>query len=96
MEYDRHNFLSFWAIFCSFTSLSARKIKIKKKKREKCLEICYTVPEIWRMMDVIIFHFLLFYTPLASQKIKIKKKKTKKQKKNAWRYHRFTEVYQKS
>ena len=27
------------------------------------------------MMDVIIFHFLLFYTPLASQKIKIKKKK---------------------
>ena len=40
MEQDRHNFLSFWAIFCSFTSLT-RKIQIlkKMKKRKKRLEI---------------------------------------------------------
>ena len=40
--------------------------------------ICYTVPEIWHMTDVIfVFHFglfLPFYAPTA-QKIKIKKKK---------------------
>ena len=58
--------------FCPFTTLAARKIKIKKKK--KCLEIssfytsapkimiiCYTVPEIWCVTDVIrTFHFGLF------------------------------------
>ena len=30
-EWDRQKFLSFWAIFCSFTSLTAQKIKILKK-----------------------------------------------------------------
>ena len=70
---------SFWAIFSPFTSLTAQKIKIKKKKqRKKHLEtlsfytsvpkimlICYTVPEIWRVTDVIvIFHFGLFFALL--------------------------------
>ena len=40
--------------------------------------ICYTVPEIWCMMDVIIFYFRPFFVllppPLTAQKIKIKKK----------------------
>ena len=31
MEYDRHNFLSFWAIFCPFTPLLTPKIKIWNK-----------------------------------------------------------------
>ena len=26
--------------------------------------ICYTVPEIWHMMDVIIFYFGLFFAVL--------------------------------
>ena len=49
--------------------------------------ICYTVPEILRMMDVIdIFHFELFFCPftpspsappLTAQKIKISKKSKK-------------------
>ena len=41
--------------------------------------ICYTVPEIWCVTDVIIFilgYFLPFY-PLTTQKIKIKKKRKK-------------------
>ena len=34
--WDRCNFhFSFWATFCPFTLLTARKIKIKKKKKEK-------------------------------------------------------------
>ena len=37
---------------------------------------CYTVPEIWCLTDVIIFHFGLFLAllPLTAQKIKILKK----------------------
>ena len=31
MEYNRHNFLSFYAIFCSFTPLLTLKVKIWKK-----------------------------------------------------------------
>ena len=77
---------SFWAIFCPFTHLTAQKIKISGKWKKKYLEIsssytsvskimiiCYTVPEIWCMTDVIvIFHFGLFFAllPLMAQKIK--------------------------
>ena len=31
MEHNRHNFLSFWTIFCPFTPLWTQKIKIFKK-----------------------------------------------------------------
>ena len=68
-------YFSFWAISCSFTSLTARKIQIEKKKKwKKRLEIlsfyncvpkltiiCYTVPEIWHMTDVTIFHSEPFF-----------------------------------
>ena len=30
----------------------------------KIVNIGYTVPEIWRMTDVIIFHFMLFFALL--------------------------------
>ena len=77
MECDRCNcYFSSWAIFCPFTSLTAQKIKIKKKwKRHleilsfynstpKIMIICYTVPEIGHMMHVIIFHFGPFFALL--------------------------------
>ena len=63
-----NGYFSFWAIFCPFTSLTAQKIKIWIKWK-KYLEISfynsipkimirrYTLPEIWCMKDVIIFHF---------------------------------------
>ena len=68
-------YFSFWAIFYPFTSLTAQKIKIWKKRKKtlelssfyssvpKTMIICYTVPEIWSVTDVIIFHFepLLFF-----------------------------------
>ena len=38
MEHNR-NFLSFWAIFCPFTSLTTQKIKILKKMKETLGEI---------------------------------------------------------
>ena len=64
MLHDRCNcYFSFWAIFYTFTLLTAQKIKILKKWR-KCLEIpsfyiClpkimitwYMVPEIWCMTN---------------------------------------------
>ena len=46
--------------------------------------ICYTVPEIWCVTDVIaIFHFVLFFTLLPHNFLK---------KKNDQRYHHFTQV----
>ena len=53
--------------------------------------IWYAVPEIWHMTDVNdIFHFGLFFALLIVQEIKFHRNK-----KNAWRYHHFTSVYQK-
>ena len=98
-----HSYFSFWDIFCpSFTSVTAQKIKIKKRKKyleissfyikvPKIMIISYTVPEIWHVTDIIIFHFgLIFspFSPLTVQKIKIKKKK------NTWRSHHFLYVFQ--
>ena len=40
MEWDRQNVLSFWAIFCPFTTpLMIPNIKTLKKNEKKCLEI---------------------------------------------------------
>ena len=73
---DGHNFLSFWTAFCPFTPLTTRKIKILKNWKKslkisafynsvpKIMIICYTVPEIWCMTDVIIFHFGPFFALL--------------------------------
>ena len=33
IEHDRQNFLSLWTIFCPFTSLTTRKIKILKNEK---------------------------------------------------------------
>ena len=77
-QVDRQIFLSFWAIFCPFTPLTTPKIRFWKKwKKKKCLEIssfytsapkimiiCYIVPEILHVTDVIIFHFGLFFALL--------------------------------
>ena len=83
---DRCNCFSFWAIFCTFTQLAAQKIEISKKwktwleissfytSEPKIMIICYTVPEIWCVTDVIIFFilcfFLLFYPTNSPKKSK--------------------------
>ena len=76
MKCERQNFLSFLAIFCPFTPLTTQKLKIFKKWKKqqeipsfytsvpKILIISYTVPEIWRLTDVIIFQFGSFFALL--------------------------------
>ena len=78
MAHDRHNcYFSFWAIFCPFTPVTTQKMKISKTWKKflkisslyisvpKIMIICYTVPEIWRMTDIIVtFHFGLFFALL--------------------------------
>ena len=57
----------------------------------KLMIIGYAVLEIWCMTDVIVvFHFGQFFTLLTPEKWKIQKKE-----KEPWRYHQFTQVYQK-
>ena len=76
MALDGCNYFSFWTIFCPFTPLTAQKIKIFKKRKQhmemssfytsvpKIMIISYAVPEIWCVMDVIIFHFRPFFALL--------------------------------
>ena len=80
MTRDRRNYFSFWAIFVPFYPLTAQKIKLKKNEKNawryhqvrytsvpKIMIICYIVPEIWCLTDVIvIFHFGLFFTLLPT------------------------------
>ena len=76
------------AIFYTFTPLTAPKMKISKKwintweislfytSAPKLMIICYTVPEIWCVMDlIVIFSFSAIFTllPPTAQKIKIQK-----------------------
>ena len=89
MARDRCDYFSFWAIFCTFTPLTVRKINIKKKKipgdliiLHKCIKnheiICYTDPEIWCVTDVIvIFYFGLLFALLQPKKSKWKKNEKK-------------------
>ena len=77
-------YFSFWTIFCTFITLTARIIKILIKKKcpevssfyasvPKVIIICYTVPEIYgaRRIEVLFFilgYFLTFHPPSSSKK----------------------------
>ena len=74
MAYDGCNcYFSFWVIFCPLT---AQKMKISKKNEKrasryhrftivsKIMIIYYTIPEIWCMTNVIVFHFGLLFALL--------------------------------
>ena len=104
MEYVRCNcYFLFWAIFCPFTLLTARKMKTSEKWKKhleissfntsipKIMIICFPVPEIWCVTDVIvILHFRQFYALLPNS---LKNENFKKMKKKAWRY--LTQLHQK-
>ena len=60
----------------------------------KIIILCYTVPEIWRVTDVI-FHFGLFFALLPPSN-NLETQKFEKMKKKTWGYHYFTHVHHKS
>ena len=105
MVHDTCNYFSFWATFCLFISLTAQKIKIKKKAKEKpgdiiILHMCtknydQMMYGSWDMVRDRYNYFLFWaifcpFISLTAQKIKILKKKL-----STWRYHHFTYMYQK-
>ena len=87
MEHDGCNYFSFSAVFCPFTSITARKIKISIKTN-KFLEISfYTCTRNHDMLycssdmtrDTCNFYFSVWaifspFTPLTAWKMKISKK----------------------
>ena len=107
MEWDRHNFLSFWTVFCRFTPYGPRKSKFWKIKKtpehiiilHKCTindnHRMYGSWDIERNRQIFLSFWTIFcpFPPLTIPKIKILKKWKKR---NAWRYYHFTQVYQKS
>ena len=51
MAHKRFNYFSFWAIFCPFTPLTARKIKIKKNIKNAWISSFYiSVPKNYDQM----------------------------------------------
>ena len=89
MKCDRQNFLSFWTIFCPFTTLTTRKIKILKNWKKKpgdtiILHMCiinynrmmYSSWDIKRDGQNFLSFWTVFclFTPLTTQKIKIVRK----------------------
>ena len=105
VEHDRQNFLSFWTVFCplDYGPNGPRKSKFWKNEKKVpediiILQMC-TINDSHMMygfwdIECSGQNFLSFLTvfcpfnPLKPQKIKIWK--------NAWRYHHFTQMYQKS
>ena len=81
MKRYRQIFLSFWAIFWPFYLTINRKINIFYASVSKIMYVCFTVPEIWHVTDVIfIFHFwpfLTFYTTNCAKNQNFEKVKTK-------------------
>ena len=101
MRCDRQRYLSFWDVFCLFSPLKMRKIKISKLKKIPgyiiILRIC-TINDNHMMygswdMEHDRKNFLLFWTvfcpfiSLGSQKNNILKKL-----KQTWRYYDFTNI----
>ena len=102
MEHDRHNFLSFWTIFCPFTPLWTQKIKILKKIGKNTWRYYHFTNinesyDLWFLrykvqqteFFVILEHFLPFYPP-NNLKIKIWKNE-----KPTSRHYHFTHVHHK-
>ena len=90
-EWDRHNFLSFWAIFCHFNWPRKSKFwKIKKKKTPEdiSLQMCnindnHMMYGSWEINhDRIFYHFGSFFG-------------LKKKEKNSYEYYRFTPLHHK-
>ena len=76
------SFLSFWAIFCPLTLLTTQKNQNFEK--QNCLEILLFCTCVLQMK---IIWCMVPGISSATDRIKWKK---------AWRYHNFTQVYQKS
>ena len=101
-------FLSFWTVFCPFTFYppnSPKSEKFKKMKKvpgditilHKCIkhyDMLYCFCDMVHDRCNCYFSFWAIFcpfTPLTAPKMKISEKWKK-----AWRYHHFTQLYQKS
>ena len=97
----------FWKIFCPFTSLTAQRMKTSKTKKKKTpgdiiiLHNCFKIYDhrlycSWDMAgDKCYFSFWAIFCPFTLLIAKKKSKFQKNERKNTWRYHHFTHVYQK-
>ena len=77
IECDGQNSLSFWTIFCPFTTLTTQKIKILKKWHKwQSYNAWFLRYEAWQTeYFVILDHFLPFYLPNNSKNQTFKKLK---------------------
>ena len=78
MKCDEQNFLLFWTVFCHFTSLTTRKMKILKNHIWQSNDVCFLRYRVRRTKNFVILDHFLSNLPLENPKNqnfeKIKKK----------------------
>ena len=86
-------FFSFWTIFVLLQSEKSKFLKNEKTPGSvasvvKIMIICYTVPEIWRVTNVIfIYNFGLFFAILANSPKKVLEKRCSENMPKIYRCH---------
>ena len=107
-DWDRQNFLSFWAIFCPFTTQWSNDLPIKiLKKNEKMpgdiiliyIHVCHK----WKSYDIWFLKYKMRLTEifvilghfLPSQPPDNSGNQNFKIEKYTWRYYHFTHLYHK-
>ena len=107
-EWNIQNFLLFWVIFCHSTCpLTTGKIKILKKwkkhlemssfytciPKSQSYDVCFLRYDTRQIEFFVILGYFFPFYPTKNQKNQNFEKMEKKQ---TWRYHHSTQVYQKS
>ena len=108
MECNGQNVLSFWTIFCPFTSLTTQKIKILKRKQMKKLpgdiiilyrcninDMMYGSWDTKQSDRIFLPFWTIFRTPSPLPLTTQKIKKILKNEKITWRNYHFAQVYHK-
>ena len=108
-KWDKQNFLSFWAIFCSFTNPPkwSRKSKFWKKKMKKMpgdiILLYILVYHRWRSFDIWFLKCKVWQTEifvilghfLLFQPLESLENQNFSIEKNTWRYYHFTHLHHK-
>ena len=104
-EPQQRGFLGYFLPFYAPNNTKNENVKNDKKSLEissfytsalKILIIGYTVPEIWHVTKVTVLFILGYTFPFHSPPPPPPPLKFQNNEKNTWRYHHFTQLYQKS
>ena len=105
-EWDRHNFLSFWVIFCPFTNPQPKKQNFEKKRKKLSgdnILLYIHVHHKWRSYDIKFLKYKVQQTEIFSilghflpfHLLDNLENQNFKIEKNTWRYYHFPHLHHK-